>query len=439
MSNITDMEARSLKDGQTITEKLGRNRGTFLIRRRGQSYIAFYRYFSGKTKREISLGSYRYSTSAAGFSLKEIRERAVNLANIRQAISPADLKSHLEKQAEEQQQQAQVEAQKGSFADLLDAYVDDLRKRGKDKEREYSRIVQKDIKDPYPNLAGKKAKDVTADDIVTILAKVHNRGSENQANCVRAMLHAAFSFGSKSDYDHTRVGEKRFYLTHNPVAMTKKNTQVEKSRVRVLNNREIHQLWHNIKDAPEVGIVISLCIQFLIATGGQRPSQLLRAKWVDYDFERNCVSFENKKRKGEALIHTIPLTPRALDIIAEVREYTSHLPWPFAFQEAAPVRTDSLSTALDRWHRYRTRLCEQSGDLLTARYTPSCLRDTAKSLMIDAGINREVRNLIQSHQLTGVDYEHYDRHEHLSEKREGMERYDGLLSNILTTPKPPRY
>lgn len=180
-----------------------------------------------------------------------------------------------------------------------------------------------------------------------------------------------------------------------------------------------------------MGIVISLCIQFLIATGGQRPSQLLRAKWEDYDFERNCVSFENKKRKGEALIHTIPLTPRALNIIDEVREYTSQLPWPFAFQEKAPVRTDSLSTALDRWHRYRTRLCEQSGDILTARYTPSCLRDTAKSLMVDAGINREVRNLIQSHQLTGVDYEHYDRHEHLPEKRAGMALYDQELSKVL--------
>ena len=342
------MEARSIKDGQTITEKLGRNRGTFSIRRRGQSYIAFYRYFSGNTKREISLGSYRYSTSTVGFSLKQIREKAIELANIRQEISPADLKSYLEKQTEEQQLQAQVEAQKGSFGDLLDAYIDDLRKRGKGKEREYRRIAQKDVKDPFPNLIRKKAKDVTADDIVTIQAKVHNRGSANQANCVRAMLHAAFSFGSNSDYDHTRIGEKRFYLTHNPVAMTKKNTSVERSRVRLLNNREIHQLWHNIKETPEIGIVISLCIQFLIATGGQRPSQLLRAKWEDYDFERNCVCFENRKRKGEALTHTVPLTPRALSILDEVRKYTSHLSWPFAFQETAPIRTDSLSTAFDR-------------------------------------------------------------------------------------------
>ncbi len=35
--------------------------------------------------------------------------------------------------------------------------------------------------------------------------------------------------------------------------------------------------------------------------------------------------------------------------------------------------------------------------------------------MIDAGVNRETRNLIQNHVLTGLDFKHYDKHDHLPE------------------------
>ncbi|WP_163371712.1 hypothetical protein [Endozoicomonas acroporae] len=51
--------------------------------------------------------------------------------------------------------------------------------------------------------------------------------------------------------------------------------------------------------------------------------------------------------------------------------------------------------------------------------------------MIDVGVNREQRNLLQSHAQSGVDVKHYDRHEHLPEKRESLRRYDALLDKIL--------
>ena len=51
--------------------------------------------------------------------------------------------------------------------------------------------------------------------------------------------------------------------------------------------------------------------------------------------------------------------------------------------------------------------------------------------MIDAGVNRETRNLIQNHGLTGVDFKHYDKHDHLPEKIAGMAKYDRFLDSLL--------
>ncbi|WP_257266034.1 hypothetical protein [Endozoicomonas sp. ONNA2] len=82
------------------------------------------------------------------------------------------------------------------------------------------------------------------------------------------------------------------------------------------------------------------------------------------------------------------------------------------------MSSDCITKIFNRWYDHRvTRHKQSPTNPAPEKYTPKSIRDTAKSLIIDAGVDRETRNLIQSHQLTGVDYEHYDRHEHLPEKR----------------------
>lgn len=437
MGLITDKQVRALKDGQEQNEPLGRNRGSWFVRKRKNSAVAFYRYFHNKKKHKISLGPFKHSSGKPGLTVKEFRQKAVELADLHQQIAPKDLKTYLEEQALLEAQQEEVEQRKGSFNDLLSAYIEDLIQRGRSKAREYNRIFEHDIRAPFPTLVERKSNAITADDIVSILARVHQRGSEVQANIVRAALHAAFNFGVKSDYDHTRIGEKRFHLTHNPVSLTKKNTSVERSAVRVLTHQELYELWHGIAKVPWVGMLGSLLVQFLIATGGQRPRQLLTAKWKDYDFQRRCVTFMNHKRNGKSLPHTIPLTPKAIAILEQIKPYTGSYPWPFATADDNHMHPDSLTKVFNRWHDYRLKQHELNpASPPPEKYTAKSIRDTAKSLMIDAGVDRETRNLIQSHQLTGVDYEHYDRHEHLPEKRAGIVKYDKLLNSLLNGENP---
>ncbi|MFK0570703.1 hypothetical protein [Endozoicomonas sp.] len=212
---------------------------------------------------------------------------------------------------------------------------------------------------------------------ITILAKVHQRGSETQANMTRAALHAAFNFGTKSDYDHTRMGEKRFHLNQNPVSLTKKNTAAERSTVRVLTHEELYELWHNLPEAPWVGLIGVQMIRFLIATAGQRPKQRLTAKWQDYDLHRRCVTIMNHKRNGKSLPHVVPLTPKAISILEEVRTYTSGYPWPFTVSHEAHLNPNSLTKILARWYEYRLQQHQNSPTAFTKpdRFrTPPCSR-----------------------------------------------------------------
>ncbi|WP_211825309.1 tyrosine-type recombinase/integrase [Kistimonas asteriae] len=437
---------------KTASEPVGgRGDGQLLFKRVASGSVeAYYRYRHQGKESRIKIGLYRPTNrrKAYGYSLSELREKARTLARTKEEQG-GDLKAYLLAREQERQQQEierqrklEAEASKGTFTDLIHSYLQDQERLGKESASQSRQAMEKNVIKAYPRIAAKKARDVTPDDIVIILAAIHNRGSEAESVRIRAILHAVFNYGLKSDYDPTRVGDKRFYIQHNPVAATKKNTRANKVGERVLNHKEVKQLWDEIGNAEYVGFVMSRFIRFMLATAGQRPKQLSRARWEDFDFVRNCVTLRDRKGQGREKIHVVPLSRRALDIIEEVKTVTADYPWPFCTGvksrrkgskgELVPIDPSSLKTAFTRYNNQLAETAEQKGSPVPEWFTARDLRRTVKNLLVDAGVNREQRNLLQSHGLNGVDVKHYDRHEHLPEKRESMKRYDALLDKILS-------
>ena len=373
----------------------------------------------------------------SGFTLAECRQKASQLANLRRECG-GDLKRYLfELEREKQRQQLEklaaekIEAKKGTLADLLDTYIELIKSQDKDSVSEVKRAVKKDITQPFPELANKKARDVSPDDIVSLLSKVYQRGAKTYTNRLRSYLHAAFAYGLKADYDFARVGEKRFGLAMNPVAMVPKQGQHEKARDRYLDHMEVWQLWHELPNVDRVGVLIITAIQFLLATAGQRPKQLLRATWKDYDLNKQQVTLIDPKGKGAPRKHVVPLTKRALGLLNSVKPITGEYQWPFSTRGKSPLYVDSLSTAISRYCRYMEQKAVEQGKEPPLSFSPRDLRRTCKNLLIDAGVNRENRNLLQSHAQTGVDIEHYDRSDHMVEKCKAISKYDRLLGKIL--------
>ncbi|WP_419534354.1 tyrosine-type recombinase/integrase [Endozoicomonas sp.] len=433
-----------------LSERVGgRGDGSLLfIKRESGTVEVYYRYKHQCKEVKIKIGHYRATRDGHGYTLAECRDKAQDLARLRRECH-GDLKAHLDNRNKLQEQKRleelqlqEIEARKGSFADLMESYVKDQEAQGKESAHQSRQAFRLNVLDAYPMISAKKAKDVTPDDIVTILAAIHQRGSEVESVRVRALLHACFNFGIKGDYDPTRITEKRFFIQHNPVTATKKNTKASKPGNRVLSHEEVRLLWHNIGNTHRVGFVLACAIRFMLATAGQRPKQLLRATWQDYDFQRNCVTLIDRKgRQGTEKIHVVPLTRRAMAILRAVREFSGSYPWPFCSGvkgrsgaskgELMPLTLESLKNGFIRYNKALAEQATSEDKPVPESFTARDIRRTVKNLMIDAGVNREQRNLLQSHAQNGVDVKHYDRHEHLPEKRESIRRYDALLDKIL--------
>ena len=89
--------------------------GAIEIKRQSITVQAYFRYYRQSKPVRVKIGAY----GQAGFTLAEIRTKAGELAKLRQEIAPTDLKLHLERR----------HIEKGSFGELMDAYILDMERR----------------------------------------------------------------------------------------------------------------------------------------------------------------------------------------------------------------------------------------------------------------------------------------------------------------------
>ena len=121
MGKLTDADVKNLQ-GNDIRESLGRGRGALLFRKVGATTIGYYCYMLNQKRRFIKLGTYSPARKkTAGFTLQELRDKALDMSRLKQEVEPEDLKQHLgrvrleREQAEiERKRQAAIEASHGT-------------------------------------------------------------------------------------------------------------------------------------------------------------------------------------------------------------------------------------------------------------------------------------------------------------------------------------
>jgi hypothetical protein len=167
-------------------------------------------------------------------------------------------------------------------------------------------------------------------------------------------------------------------------------------------------------------LVTSELLKFLIASGGQRPEQLLASERRHY-FKDHLVIRNKKGREGERSLHAVPyntLMRRSLKVMDEICETSIY---PFEGKvEGKALHTQSLSRAV-------TKLYGRHTDKFNGPFTLRDIRRTCKTLMGVAGLSKEVRDRIQGHAFSDVSSKHYDRHDYFKEKQEGLLRWSVWL------------
>lgn len=308
----------------------------------------------------------------------------------------------------------------GTVAALIKAYTDDMERRGK---RSYFNVYRCLKRDVIPFIGDLPASEVEPYHICEILRRIIERGAEVHSNRTRSYLHAAFKFGTQHNNDPKRMGTPYiFNIRRNPVSDVPSDPSVERVGERTLSWSELRTLW--LASPDELPVHAQLALQFMLATGGQRSSEILGASMAEFDLESRIWSIPHGRTKNKEW-HLIPLSDMALDLIARIRSLTGNrghwlFPGRMNPDSKKPMSHNILSIAVGKY-------CERTA---FEKFVPKDLRRTVKTRMGELGISKDHRDRLQNHAKTDVSSKHYDRYDYLPEKRAAIEKWCRQLANI---------
>ncbi|MCA1852965.1 MAG: integrase family protein, partial [Beggiatoa sp.] len=323
------------KPGEVLTDNsLGRGSGKLVLRVRATEEWYFrYRLRGGSTM--YKLGEYPV------MSLPEARAKARALGDlVRAGIDP---KAKEREDAEEARRAAEREARRGSLGQLLGAYVEGLRTQGKVSARGVEALFHRAVVRPFPALVDRKAADIGPEDIQQILARLLARGVTRDVNKCRSYLRAAFQFGSEQDFDPATLARDGvvFKLASNPVTLIPRKPEFDLARDRVLTDEEKRHLWQALDGrARPARNAVRLA---LVLGGGQRMTQLLRARWQDLDEAAGTLVLRDPKGRGPVRDHLLPISDWAAELLGELRAIHAGTGHVFEGSHGGVLRLDSVS------------------------------------------------------------------------------------------------
>lgn len=301
----------------------------------------------------------------------------------------------------------------GTVADLFEAYVKWLKDAGKPSWKETEKGLNK-IADTLGR--NRPAREIEPEEVVEVIRPIYERGKKAMADHVRSYVHAAFSWGLKSEHDYRRTAQRRFRLVYNPAAGIP--TEPKKTGTRWLDEAEFVCLyrWLECPDAP-VHPPYTRAVRILMLTG-QRVEEIARLHEDNWDTAEHIIDWSKTKNN---MPHAIPVPSLAAELIKSIKPNKFGWFFPSAKDPSRPVSHGTLYSFM--W-RQRDR-----GVIPVV--TNRDLRRTWKTLAGQAGIPKEIRDRIQNHALQDVSSKNYDRWNYMPEKRAGMAKWDKFVRAML--------
>lgn len=324
-------------------------------------------------------------------------------------------------------EEKELTIQAGTFQQLMDNYIAKLRTENAASVEDVKSSFERYVSRVFPEMVNRPVALIGPIEIRTIIAKMIDKGITTYCNRVRSQLHAAFQLGLEQEHNPRSYlkNKVQFGLLSNPVASIPVQADWEQPGDRALSVVELKSLWSLLPE--KLSLVTSELLRFLIASGGQRPQQLLATTRKGY-FKDHLIIRNLKGVDGERTLHAVPYNKlmrqslKTLDEISETSAYRF-----MGKMENKPLHTQSLSRAVTKLYSRHTKLFD-------GPFTLRDVRRTCKTLMGVAGLDKELRDRIQGHAFNDVSSKHYDRYDYFKEKQRGLQRWSlWLQKNVITT------
>jgi len=305
------------------------------------------------------------------------------------------------------------DARSGTVGDLFEGYVASLKSAGKPSWKETEKGLNKVAKTLGPN---RLAREIEPEELVELIRPIYERGARSMADHVRGYLHAAYSWGMKSEHDYRSSCPRRFRIPFNPASGIP--TEPKVLGTRWLDEDEFVQLYRWL-DCPDTPVHPSYprAVQLIMLTG-QRVEETSSLHVDQWDAKERIIDWSKTKNLQP---HAVPLPSLAAELIASIKPSAAGWFFPSAKDPSKPV---SHATLYSFTWRQRDR-----GVIPFA--TNRDLRRTWKTLAGRAGISKEIRDRIQNHALQDVSSKSYDRWSYMPEKRSAMAKWDRYVRALL--------
>jgi hypothetical protein len=430
---LTVKGLEALKPGKWLSES-ARNEGQLRAKGSAKGVRFYFRYRrSDGTTDDLPLGRF-HQNGKDGMKLDEAKAKAADWRkryksgerNLREALASGERERERERKAQEAAEQTAKEAETAkrlrTLGALLTAYADQLDRNGKTSARSVRAELFHHVRDAWPKLWAAPLANVTADDLLAIVALPNDHGNKRQAEKVRAYLRAAYAAGMKARHNAAALPALRaLRITANPARDLTPIEGANKFRNRALSSAELRNYWKRIRGVPDYAV-----LRFHLLTGCQRVEQLTRVKQTDYDADTKTVRLlDPKGRRATPREHHVPLIDAAADAMRDMRGGSLG---PHLFTVTAGQSGASYFSVRDRVRAVAEEM-QTAGELPGGLFTPGDLRRTVETRLADTGVSRDVRANLQSHGLGGVQQRHYDRHDYLAQTRAALTTLHGLLTD----------
>ncbi len=189
-----------------------------------------------------------------------------------------------------------------------------------------------------PALGAQAIKEISARDVLTVLRGVESRGAHETAHKLRTAIGDVFRYTiatARADNDPTTALRGALVM---PTVIPRAAIVAPKAFGGLLRAIEDYQ------GAPETSAALEL-----LALTFVRPGELRAAEWVEFDLE-NAVWEIPAGRMKMRKPHRVPLAPRAVTILQELRKLTGHGRYLFPSVRSAArcMSENTLNAALRR-------------------------------------------------------------------------------------------
>lgn len=303
---------------------------------------------------------------------------------------------------------------------------------GKQSARDVRSIFNAHVFEAAPEIAERKATEVTVDQFVALISALTEVGKGRTAAKLRSYLRAAYSLAisSKTDPDAPLI-LRSFGIEANPVASVgaRALSKYNRARKRVLDASEMGAFLRRVEALRDSAQKDAL--RLLLFLGGQRPMQLLRVTSADIDLKAATITlYDSKGSRREPRRHVLPLVKQAAEILERRLQWAdSGIPL-FSTDCRTKMRHETLSVVVSEISAEMRKAKEARED-----FELRDLRRTAETMLASLKVPSDVRAQLLSHGLGGVQNRHYDHHDYALEKKQALERWARHLTRLGASDK----